>query len=141
MAIWKGLWLAKQKGFRRVIIELDSSEAFELHLLLQEEEEEEDETRPNFDIIRSFCVLMEKGCEYEFCNVLGEANLCADLMAQEAWHSACDEEFIQPPPSSVRKRRWKRIFSISSFVPYGSEIRNRIGALLNFRIDGSKTVE
>lgn len=109
MAIWKGLWLAKQKGFRRVIIELDSSEAFELHLL---QEEEEDETRPNFDIIRSFCVLMEKGCEYDFCNVLGEANLCADLMTQEAWHSACDEAFIQSPPSSVQKEMEKDFLNL-----------------------------
>lgn len=90
-----------------MIIELDSSKA--LNLL-----QEADETDPNFDIIHSVCALMEEGCECEFCYVLREANLCGDLMAKEAWHSACNDEFIQNPPASVQNEIQKDLLKCRS---------------------------
>lgn len=117
-AIWEVFWVGKHKGFRLVIVEIDSPEAFKLL-------GEADQTNPNFDIICGFLKLV---------GLQRKANLCAELMAEDAWDSA--GELIQTPTALVQKEIEKDLLKVSFGMIQKMGARYKLLGAVNL-IDGS----
>ncbi|GLT67725.1 hypothetical protein SLA2020_400120 [Shorea laevis] len=94
-AIWKGLTLAWEKGYRKVIIETDS-------LLAKQKLQSLGSANALYPLCRDCIELINRNWVCELRHVFREANSCADSMASSFYHLAKGFYFFEEPPDIVR---------------------------------------
>ncbi|GLT78653.1 hypothetical protein SLA2020_501810 [Shorea laevis] len=95
-ALWKGLQLAWEKGYKKVIIETDS-------LLAKQKLEQHGGVANSLSMLCRGCTeLLNRNWDCKLRHVFREANSCADVMASSFYHLEPRLHFFEEPPDEVK---------------------------------------
>ncbi|GKU86855.1 hypothetical protein SLEP1_g1329 [Rubroshorea leprosula] len=95
-ASWKGVQLAWEKGYKKVIIEADSL------LAKQKLEQHGGATNLLLVLCRGCIELLNRNSDCELRHVFREANSCVDVMASSFYHLEPGLHFFEEPSDGVR---------------------------------------
>ncbi|KAI7982103.1 hypothetical protein LOK49_LG15G01730 [Camellia lanceoleosa] len=92
--MWKGLQLAWSHGYRRVILETDSAEAFQAI-------QKATALHPQFNICQEVWELLHQDWVCDVHLIWREANGCADILAKKALGMTTRSEILSEEPPSL----------------------------------------